>query len=208
MVTFASIVQYLLFISLRPAFRALECLQMEEVYKKILLEEVFKEKKKEYSCHLQFVVKIGLDLAKDFDVDPDVIEVACLLHDIGRDKELPGERHSETGARIAKDLLSSGPFSAEDVRKILDAIAHHNSEEVPASVEARIVRTADAGSKVEYHEAFMLMCRKETHQERLTWGTKYLEKGYRKICIESYRDRVEEKYRTIRSIYEQVRAAE
>jgi len=181
---------------------------MEDVLRKKLLQEIFKDKKKEYVCHLQFVVRIGLELAREAGADPDIIEAACLLHDIGRDKELPGEHHADTGVRIARELLADGAFSSEDMEKILDAIANHNSDDVPASLEARIVRTADAGSKVEHHEAFMLMCRKETYDARLAWGMKYLEKGYAKICIDSYRTKIEQKYRDVKAIYDAVTAAD
>jgi hypothetical protein len=176
---------------------------MNDEYRSTLLRKVFKENRKEYACHLQYVVDIGLRLARKFDADADVIETACLLHDIGRDKELPGEVHAQSGYRIAKELLAGGPFSSAQTNAILTAILHHNSDEVPGDVASQIVRTADAGSKVEYHEAFMLMCRKPTHQERLAWGMKYLEKGYAKICFDTYRQKIENKYQDIKSMYQQ-----
>lgn len=160
------------------------------------------DKKKEYVCHIQYVVEIGLRLAEEHGADPDVIEIACLLHDLGRDKELPGEEHAQTSYRLSKEMLADSNLSPEQQEKILSAILLHNSDAVPETIEQQIVRSADAGSKVEYHEAFMLMCKKPTYEERLVWGMKYLEKGYEKICLESYRNTLKKKYESIRAIYQ------
>lgn len=163
-----------------------------------------KEKKKEYVCHIQYVIEIGLRLAEEYNVDRDIIEAACLLHDIGRDKELPGESHSQAGKRMAKEILNGTNFSDEQKEKIFACILSHNAEDVPVSVEEQIVRTADGGSKVEYHEAFMLLCKKNTYEERLAWGKKYLEKGYASISLEAYKKEIEQKYISINDIYKKI----
>lgn len=175
---------------------------MDDSFRQTLLNAVFKENKKEYSCHIQYVVEAGLRLAEEYGADKDIIETACLLHDIGRDKEVSGEAHSQTSRRMAVSLLADSPLNEIQREKALDCIEFHNSEETPESIEQQIVRSADAGSKVEYHEAFMLMCKKQTYQERLAWGMKYLEKGYRKTCLDSYRDHIQERYDSIRSVYQ------
>lgn len=166
----------------------------------ILLEE----KKKEYLCHIQYVVKIGLNLAQALKVDTGVIEAACWLHDIGRDKELPEEKHTQTGKRMAEEILQNSEFTEEQKHKIYSCILSHNAHTVPLSLEEQIVRTADGGSKVEYHEAFMLLCKKTTYEERLAWGIKYLEDGFQSISIESYRRRIEPKYTAIRKTYDNI----
>lgn len=162
------------------------------------------EKKKEYLCHIQYVVEIGLNLAKELGVDLNVIETACWLHDVGRDKELPGENHAEAGRRMAEEILRDTEFTEEQKQKIYACILSHNSDVVPFSTEEQIVRTADGGSKVEYHEAFMLLCKKETYEERLAWGIKYLEDGFSSISIDSYRQRIEPKYISIIDIYNKI----
>ena len=176
---------------------------MDQELKEYLMGIILKENKKEYVCHLQYVVEIGMRLANAYpSVDPLVIEVACLLHDIGRDKELPGEVHAQTGHRLGGEILKNTQLSEDQKKNILSCILLHNSDDIPETIEQQIVRTADAGSKVEYHEAFMLMCKKPTYNERLAWGIKYLEKGYKKICIDSYQVQIQKKYEMIHSIYE------
>jgi putative nucleotidyltransferase with HDIG domain len=175
---------------------------MDAGFRQKIMDVVLKDNKKEYACHLQYVVEAGLRLAKEYKVDEDVIETACLLHDIGRDKELPGEVHSQTSHRLVADILADSPLSEAQRENVLACVLLHNSEETPETIEQQIVRSADAGSKVEYHEAFMLMCKKQTYEEHLAWGMKYLEKGYRKTCLESYRSRIQEKYEAINLIYQ------
>jgi len=171
------------------------------IFKQKILKEVLKEHGKEYACHLQYVVKIGMTLADIHGVNKECIEIACLLHDIGRGLKSETQTHEEIGYEISKELLRESPFTNEEKEIILSAILHHNSVEVPSSMEEKIVRTADSGSKVEYHEAFMLMCKKETYKERLEWGIKYLEKGYLKICLPEYKELVTEKYNSIKHTY-------
>jgi putative nucleotidyltransferase with HDIG domain len=174
---------------------------MNDALRKNIMNVLIPEKKKEYACHVQYVAKIGLALAEEFSADKEVVEIACLLHDIGRDKELPGEEHAETSRRLAEAILKGSSLSPEQISLIYACILSHGSEEVPPTIEQRIVRSADAGSKVEYHEAFMLMCKKLTYQERLEWGVKYLEKGFSKICVDTYKERSKAKYEELGSMY-------
>lgn len=177
---------------------------MQKEIKKII-NLLLKETKKEYLCHLRYVAEIGLRLAKEHGgLDLDVIEASCLLHDIGRDKEFPGEDHAETGRRIAKEVLKNSKFTEEQKQKIYLCISSHGSDEVPKTIEEQIIRSADAGSKVEYHEAFMLMCKKTIYEERLAWGMKYLHKGFNKISILWYKKKVRPKYESINEIYQNI----
>jgi HD superfamily phosphodiesterase len=167
---------------------------------------LLQDNKKEYLCHLRYVAEIGVRLAKaQGNINIPMITVACLLHDIGRDKELSGETHAQTGRRIAEGILKDSAFNEEEKQVIYRCIEAHNmDDEVPESIEEQIVRSADAGSKVEYHEAFMLMCKKVTYEERLAWGMKYLEKGFRKVSIDSYKQELLPKYQSIHTVYESI----
>lgn len=97
---------------------------MESSLREKITSVLLREKKKEYVCHIQYVVEIGLRLTEKYKADRDVIEAACLLHDIGRDKELPGESHSQAGKRMVKEILNGTNFSDEqkekDFQKFLD----------------------------------------------------------------------------------------
>lgn len=171
-----------------------------------ILERLHQEKEKELHCHVQFVVRIGLELAKQFAVDSKIIELSCLLHDIGRDLEIGDEDHGDAGARIAQEILVKASIPPEEIAVILDCIRFHNKELPHYTLEQKIVITADSASKVQYHEAFMLLCKKQTYDEKLSWGKKYLEKGYNNTILSEYKHIVEEKYRTIKKIYDAIPA--
>ncbi|MBT4209428.1 MAG: HD domain-containing protein [Candidatus Komeilibacteria bacterium] len=174
---------------------------MNKKLKERILNILLSEKKKEYSCHIQYVVKIAMEITKKYDVNPKIIETACLLHDIGRGKERGSEKHPQTGKRMAEKILEDSKFNEKEKEKIYACILSHNSKNTPKSIEEQIVRSADAGSKIEYHEAFMLMCKKTSYEERLAWGIKYLEAGFDKISITSYKKKCKPKYTSIKNIY-------
>ena len=178
---------------------------MHQKLKERIINILLKEKKKEYLCHIKYVVEIALFISQKYEnVDKEIIEIACLLHDIGRGKEIGNEKHNHAGKRIAENILKESNFNDTQKQIIYGCILTHNASGIPSSVEQQIVRTADGGSKIQYHESFMLMCKKITYQERLAWGMKYLNKGYSNVSIDFYREIIEKKYREINEIYNNI----
>jgi putative nucleotidyltransferase with HDIG domain len=175
---------------------------LDENFRTKLINKVLEAHAKEYACHVQYVAEIGLRLAQETGADPGVIETACLLHDIGRDFEQGEEDHAEAGYRIAKEFLSDSPLTEEQRTAVINSILSHNSDEVPATLPQQIVRSADAGSKVEFHEAFVLMSKKQTYVEKLLWARKYLDKGYSKISFDSYKESLRPKYEALSAMYQ------
>ncbi len=180
--------------------------QSFENLKQVILTKLLTEKEKEYYCHVQFVSSIGSELAKTCKVNKSLVETACLLHDIGRDFEIKNEDHGDAGERISKDILHQSGFTFQEQKLILKCIKNHCKELPPEklSVEERIIITADSASKVLFHEAFTLLCKKQTYSEKLEWAKKYLEKGYKNILFSDYKTSIESRYRIIKNIYEAV----
>ncbi len=170
--------------------------------KNAVLDVILRDKSKEYNCHIKFVVEIALKLANEFKCDRQTVEIAALLHDIGRDQEKGAETHPEAGERIASKLIEEISPGLPEKEIILSCIRNHGSN--GKSVEEKIIASADAASKVIYHLAFMLMCKKDTFEERAEWGLKYLEKGMKKISILSLRKQASSYYKEYRKIYKQV----
>lgn len=167
------------------------------------LHDLLSDHEKEYACHVEFVRKIGLELAARYNARKDTVDIACLLHDIGRGREIGQEEHEDVSVRIARELIKD----IDPVKQglILACIAHHNNKHPVDTIEERIIICADSGSKVVYHSAFMLMCRKEGHIERAKWGLKYLEKGYKNAgVIPEYQMEIETEYLRLKSVYQQV----
>ncbi len=175
-----------------------------DLRKKIIVEiiNLIKEKhEKEFYGHLQFVAKIGLHLSKKYKTDPLVIEISCLLHDLGRRQENENENHAQASYRLVKPFLEKFQLSNQQKKLILQSILNHQGQEIPKSIEEAIVITADASSKVLYHEAFMLLCKKNNYQDRLKWGLKYLEKGFHSIVFPDFKEKVRPKYEYLKEIY-------
>ncbi len=162
------------------------------------------EKTKEWFCHVQFVEKIAIKLTKKFTGSEQIVSIAAILHDIGRDKEQDGEDHREAGIRIAHEFLSEFEIDAGDLALVLTCVGNHGAEKKPQSIEERIIITADSASKVLYHQAFMLMVKKPTYREKAEWGLKYLEKGFKKIQFPEYQTRLEASYKTQKNLYLEV----
>jgi uncharacterized protein len=95
--------------------------------------------------HVLRVRDIALKIAEAIPepVDREVLEVAALLHDIGRvsrDKD-----HAKRSAEIAYIILKLGCFPEDKVGKVVEAIQSHSFSEgvKPMSIEAKILSDAD-----------------------------------------------------------------
>lgn len=172
--------------------------------KKIALLRLHEDKEKELHCHVQFVLKVGLELAKKYHADEKVIELSCLLHDVGRDHEMDNEDHGDSGARISAELLKNCLIPKQELSTILSCIQMHTKKAPNYTLEQKIIITADNASKVIYHEAFMLLCKKQTFEERLAWGLKYLEKGYKNTLFPEYKKNITDRYKLLKHIYSSV----
>jgi putative nucleotidyltransferase with HDIG domain len=171
---------------------------------KLSLLRLYKDKEKELNCHVRFVLKVGLELAEQYRADKDIITLSCLLHDIGRDHETGDEDHGDAGARIAAGILKQTNIPQEEVATILSCIKFHTKDLSNYTLEQKIVITADCATKVLYHEAFMLLCKKQTYEEKLAWGKKYLEKGYSKTLFPDYKRYITPKYNSLKQTYDAV----
>jgi putative nucleotidyltransferase with HDIG domain len=175
-----------------------------EKIKSAAIENLLIDKEKEWHCHVKFVLKIATELAARYGGNMHVIKLAAILHDIGRGREFTKEDHLQAGYRVAKDFFKKYEISKANEELILKCIVNHSAEEEPDSLEERIIITADSASKIQHHQAFMLMVKKEDYRERAKWGVKYLDKGYKLIQFENYRDEIQSNYELYRSIYDEV----
>jgi len=83
------------------------------------------------------------------EIDMQVLEYACYLHDIARvdeDKDITGKiDHAELGAECAKSFLMTIGLKAEKIDKIVECIKSHRYRKKyePSSIEAKILFDAD-----------------------------------------------------------------
>ncbi len=99
--------------------------------------------------HVMRVYNLALHLAKNENVNLNVIKVAVLLHDIGGKKEVDDPTgktdHAVESAKMAEPILKNLGYSKDKIKHIQDCIISHRyrTENKPQTQEAKIVFDAD-----------------------------------------------------------------
>jgi uncharacterized protein len=96
--------------------------------------------------HVKRVQRLCTQLSKNMkEVDSEVVEVAALLHDVGKyvEKGNKAVDHGGISAAMAEEFLNSIYFNKEKVAAVCHAIRVHTHGEEPRSVEAEILHDAD-----------------------------------------------------------------
>ncbi len=162
------------------------------------------DKLKEWSCHVQFVLELATKYQIKYWWDELVVKLSAILHDIWRGRELEWEHHNITWVREWLEFLGKYDIEQERIEKILQCIRNHWWEQLPRMIEEKIIITADSISKLEQHECFVLMTKKESTLDRARRWLKYIEKGYRRICLEAEKEIYHSLYLTKKTYYESV----
>jgi len=86
----------------------------------------------------------GIKLAEEEGADVTVIELAALLHDIGRSGAIE-KTHAESSAGLAVNILNKTGYPEDIVLRVKEAIASHSREagHEPKTLEAKILYDAD-----------------------------------------------------------------
>lgn len=98
--------------------------------------------------HIYRVLYTALDIAQsESSVRNDILIAACLLHDIGRDKQYvnPAVCHAQAGGEMAFAWLTGNGWTTTDATDVQNCISTHcfRSDRLPESIEAKILFDAD-----------------------------------------------------------------
>ncbi len=98
--------------------------------------------------HIYRVLYVALDIARhEENVDRDILVIACLLHDIGRQAQFenPACSHAIAGAQMAYDFCLSQGMAPKDAQHIKDCIQSHSfrANNPAKTIEAKILFDAD-----------------------------------------------------------------
>lgn len=134
-------------------FKGSDLSRSEKVQRKIaelLLESTIPDEKRESSIiwelkHSSGCCQIGRILAQKRNLDVELAEIACILHDINVIVTGGYEDHARKGAGVARKMLEeTEDFSQEEIGLITEAIAHHSEKQIHSqNPYAELVKDAD-----------------------------------------------------------------
>lgn len=100
--------------------------------------------------HVYRVLNAAIDIyrhERHESLDIDVLIAACLLHDVGRGRQLADARlcHAEEGGKMAYDYLITRSWSEDKALHVKDCISSHRyrGDNPPKTIEAKILFDAD-----------------------------------------------------------------
>ena len=98
--------------------------------------------------HTERVVTLACHIARKEGGDPEIVELAALMHDVGRrdeDAQSGGLCHAELGAEMARKILIEHSYDKEKTESVVSCIKTHRfrTGERPAALEGKIVYDAD-----------------------------------------------------------------
>jgi uncharacterized protein len=152
-----------------------------------------------WTHHILHVVRIGKNLAERFNADPEIVEIAALLHDYAgiKDHSLHKEHHMHSaieGGKILKDLN----YPEQKIEAVKHCIKNHRGS-VPGKrgrPEAECLASADAIAHIEYLPSLFYLAYAKFDMEiddGANWIRKKLTRTYKKINPE-IRHLIDEKY--------------
>jgi len=131
--------------------------------------------------HVQLVRKFTLKLAEIEGVDKQIVEVASILHDIG--KHNGKENHSVESYKLSKTFLENFNLSEDKRKLILKGIFKHSSRfsKEDNELEVKVIQSAD-GLAILFDRYWQEACRKNIPKEKLL---ELFDKTKEKINLES-----------------------
>jgi putative nucleotidyltransferase with HDIG domain len=181
----------------------------------IITKEVKKLIKNEYcddidwKYHLESVHKFALELASKIKCDNEIVELAALLHDIGRYVTKEQEGHEKTGLPEARKVLERYNYPENKIQSVLHCVeSHRGSVDVKTkTIEAEIVRNADAMAHYDIMPLFFVMCGDNDKKivEKATWAKQKYERNWsKKLTLPEAKEVVREKHKAIMLILDSI----
>ena len=175
---------------------------------KKLVEEKFD--KDDWKYHILSVVKYAKKLAKIYKVDEEIVELAALLHDIGRIEIKDDKEHHIIGIPRAEKILREHNYSEDIIKQVLHCVESHRISKgpKPRTMIAKIIANADAMAHFDVLPIFFYWrgSRGENFEEILKWVDAKIEKDWnKKITLPEAKRTVEKKYKAIRLLLDSLK---
>ena len=173
--------------------------KLEKIYK--IVESKFEEV--DYKYHILLVLKYAKELAKTHKADEEVVEIAALLHDIGRVDLKNDPVHHIIGSKEAEIILKELEYSQDTIDKVKHCVESHSIGKGPnpKTMEAKIIANADAMSHFDMLPVFYfwLTRRNVKFDETTKWVENKLKNDWNeKLTFPEAKKMVKEKYDAIK----------
>lgn len=134
--------------------------------------------------HVELVREYSLKLAEIENCDKKVVEIAAILHDIGKSECREG--HSHRSYEMSREFVESMDLSDEQKRLVLKCILKHSSRfsDEENEIEVKVIQSADALA-VLFDDEWQEYSRKSMEKDILKG---LYDKTYSKINIDSARN--------------------
>lgn len=97
-----------------------------------------------WNMHIKYVVRESIKLAKTYDADLEIVELAALLHDIALVAKVGTKAdHHSNGAIIARELLQKYNYPSDKTQRVINCIINHRSSKNATNAEELCVADAD-----------------------------------------------------------------
>jgi uncharacterized protein len=154
-----------------------------------------------WTHHIKQVVRIGKDLAEIFNADPEIVEIAALLHDYAgiKDYSLHREHHIHSVTEAEK-ILKRFNYPDDKINSVLHCIANHRSSVMGnrSTPEVVCLANADAIAHIENVPSLFYLTYskfKMPIDDGTDWIYKKLNRSWKKISPE-IKYLIEEKYKS------------
>ena len=169
------------------------------------VREIVKKEAEEsdWKYHIVPVVKYAKKLAKIMNVNEETVELAALLHDIGRLK-FGGKDHEITGVPEAEKILKENNYSQDIINEVKHCVeSHRGSKNIPPkTIIAKIIANADAMAHFDVLPIFFYWrSNKQTFEEALKWTSDKIDRDWnKKLTLPEAKEMIKEKYKAIKLV--------
>ena len=155
-----------------------------------------------WKYHIVPVVKYAKKLARLLKVNEEIVELAALLHDIGKVRH-GGKGHEKTGIPEAEKILKGLKCPEPAIEEVKHCIESHRGIDIPPKTKvAEIIANADAMAHFDILPVFFYWRLKKTEfEDAFRWIYDKIEREWnKKLTLPEAKKMVEEKYHAIKLV--------
>ena len=158
-----------------------------------------------YKFHVMVVKKCALRLADQLGGDKEILELAVLFHDSTINTH--GNRiHHITGAESAERFLTKEDYPQERIEHVKQCILTHRvNDEVPKSLEAKILASADAEAHLRTFPFIAhILITNIGMEEAINALKEKIDRNWNKKMLPESKETVKEHYKIIKKTLEEL----